>query len=87
MLKIKDNVDLKELEKLGFYLEGNTYKYDIGKGKCLAVCIINREIIEPKLPVYTSRLKAFFHSSKPYKKLSGIMFELEKANLVEKVEE
>ena len=35
MLKIKNNIDLKELEKFGFYLEGNTYKYDLLLGKCI----------------------------------------------------
>lgn len=39
----------KELEKMGFYLEGNTYKYDIGDNKCLAICTINGEIISPKI--------------------------------------
>lgn len=87
MLKIKDNVDLKELEKFGFYLEGNTYKYDIGKGKCVAICKINREIIRPELPVITNRIKEIFTSKKPYKELSGIMYKLDKAGLVEKVRE
>ena len=31
MLKIKYSVDLKELEKFGFELDGNTYKYFIAK--------------------------------------------------------
>lgn len=87
MSKIKDDIDLKELEKLGFYLEGNTYKYDIGKGKCVAVCKINREIIRPELPVITNRIKEIFTSKKPYKELSGIMYKLDKAGLVEKVRE
>lgn len=86
MLKIKDSVDLKELEKFGFYLEGNTYKYDIGRNKCVAICIYDRIVIEPKLPVIHSRIKDVFTSNKPYKKLSGIMYELDKADLVEKVE-
>ena len=84
MLKIKDNVDLKELEKFGFYLEGNTYKYDIGRNKCVAICVYDRIVIEPKLPVIHSRIKDVFTSKKTYKKLSGIMYELEKADLLEK---
>lgn len=56
-LKIKDKVDLKELEKRGFYLEGNTYKRDVGKGKCLSVCTINREIIKPKLGNWDFKIK------------------------------
>lgn len=84
MLKIKDNVYLKELEKFGFYLEGNTYKYDIGRNKCVAICVYDRIVIEPKLPVIHSRIKNVFTSKKPYKKLSGIIYELDKAELLEK---
>ena len=50
MLKIKDEVDLKELQKFGFYLEGNTYKYDLLLGKCIYICTIplhNRILIFP----------------------------------------
>ena len=83
----REKIDLKELERFGFYIDGNTYKYDIGKGKCVAICKINREIIRPELRIIHSRIKEFFTSKKPYKKLSGIMYELDKANLVEKVEE
>lgn len=86
MLKIKDNVDLKELEKFGFELDGNTYKYFIAKNKCVYVCIHDRKLVRPELPIITSRIKAFFTSKKPYQKLSGIMYELDKADLVEKVE-
>lgn len=53
---IREKADLKELEKMGFYLEGNTYKYDVGDHKCIVVCTINREIIYPKI----SKLKNFF---------------------------
>ena len=87
MLKIKDNVDLKELEKFGFELDGNTYKYFIAKNKCVYVCIHDRKLVRPELPVITSRIKEIFTSKKPYQKLSGIMYELDKADLVEKVEE
>lgn len=84
MLKIRDDVDLKELEKLGFELDGNTYKYFIAKNKCVYVCVYDRKIIRPELPVITSRIKAIFTSKKPYKKLSEIMYRLDKANLVVK---
>lgn len=87
MLKIKDNVDLKELEKFGFELDGNTYKYFIAKNKCVYVCIHDRKLIRPELPIITSRIKDFFTSKKPYQKLSEIMCELDKVDLVEKVEE
>ena len=84
MLKIRDDVDLKELEKLGFELDGNTYKYFITKNKCVYVCIHDKKIIKPELPVITSRIKAIFTSKKPYQKLSEIMYRLDKANLMVK---
>lgn len=86
MLKIKDSVDLKELEKFGFELDGNTYKYFIAKNKCVYVCIYDRKLVRPELPVITSRIKEIFTSKKPYQKLSEIMYELDKADLLEKVE-
>lgn len=82
MLKIRDDVELKKLEKYGFELDGNTYKYFIAKNKCVYVCIHDRKIIRPELPVITSRIKAIFTSKKPYQKLSEIMYRLDKANLV-----
>lgn len=84
MLKIRDDADLKELEKYGFELDGNTYKYFIAKKKCVYVCIHDRKIIRPELPVITSRIKAIFTSKKPYQKLSEIMYRLDKADLVVK---
>ena len=78
MLKIKDSVDLKELEKFGFYLEGNTYKKDIGHHKCIAICYIDRIIIIPKL-------NKWFLKSKDIIKYT--IKELIEAGLVEKVEE
>ena len=84
MLKIKDNVDLKVLEKFGFDLDGNTYKYFIAKNKCVYVCIHDRKLVRPELPVITSRIKEIFTSKKPYQKLSEIMYELDKADLLEK---
>ena len=81
-LRIRADVDLKELEKFGFELDGNTYKYIIAKNKCVYVCVYDRKIIRPELPVITSRIKAIFTSKKPYQKLSEIMYRLDKANLV-----
>ena len=84
MLKIKDNVDLKELEKFGFELDGNTYKYFIAKNKCVYVCIDDRKLVRPELPVMTSRIKEIFTSKKPYQKLSEIMYVLDNSDLLEK---
>lgn len=82
----KQYIDLKELEKFGFELDGNTYKYFIAKNKCVYVCIHDRKLIRPELPIIRSRIKDFFTSSKPYQKLSEIMYKLDEANLVERVE-
>lgn len=81
MLKIKDNVDLKELEKFGFYLEGNTYKYDLGKGKCFSICTINYEIIEPKIKKTMCR----FYRDNAEQNLGRIKFKLMCAGILEKV--
>lgn len=81
MLKIKDDVDLKELEKFGFYLEGNTYKFDLGEGKCFSVCIINKKIIEPQIEKTNYR----FYRDNPEQNLDRLKFRLLKVNLVEKV--
>lgn len=82
MLKIKEEY-LSKLELLGFYLEGNTYKYNISKNKCVAICKINREIIRPELPVITSRIKSIFTSNKPYRELSKIMWQLDGLGFIE----
>ena len=83
MLKIKEEVNLSKLEFLGFYLEGNTYKYNISKNKCVAICKINREIIRPELPVITNRIKTIFTSKKPYQELSKIMWQLDGLGFIE----
>lgn len=65
----------KQLEEIGFYLEGNTYKYDIGDGKCIGICTANREIIIPEI----SKIKKIFYLFKkdnPKKRLENIMLEL-----------
>ena len=77
-------MNLKELEKFGFELDGNTYKYFIAKNKCVYICIHDRKIVRPELPVITNRFKELFTSKKPYQKLSKIMYELDKANLIVK---
>ena len=85
MLKIKDNVDLKELEKYGFeYFEngcGTTgYAYDTIKG---SITIIEKDrefnneyIDERKIPVS----QALMYNLE-------VLYNLIKADLVEKVEE
>lgn len=74
----------KELEKMGFYLEGNTYKYDIGNHKCIAVCTINREIIYPEI----SKIEKFFYlfsKNNPQKRLEKIMLEMFNRNIIDNI--
>ena len=78
MLKIKDNVDLKELEKFGFiYIEelgydGNLFSYWNG-GECVCVDTDDRKIDEMGLG----------YSNKDV----DTLYDLIKADLVEKVDE
>lgn len=71
MLKIKDNIDLKELEKFGFTKIRSNYLYD-------ANCIHNYiEIIE-----YSRKINIVDLSNK---KIEDKIFDLIQAGLVEKV--
>ena len=75
MLKIRDDVDLKELEKFGFKLDCTNKVYELGDYwvgvDCIAVHIDNRKIY------FT------FH----YDDLENVLFDLITAGLVEKVVE
>ena len=86
MLKVKDSVDLKELEKHGFYLDGNTYKYDLPLHKCAYVCIIQHKK-ELVFPCYNLKWYQFIFKNKIIKKITKIQNDLIQAGLVEKVEE
>lgn len=86
MLKIKDNVDLRELEKFGFYLEGNTYKYNLPLSKCAYICTISKEK-ELVFPCYNLKWYQFIFINKIIKRITKIQNDLIQANLVEKVEE
>ena len=84
MIKIRDDVDLKELEKFGFYLEGNTYKYDLILGKCIYICtipLLNRTLVFPVFEWY----QYFFLKKKIIKRIESIKRKLIRAGLVEKV--
>ena len=78
MLKIKENIDLKELEKFGFEHCGDFYKYDLGS-------IYTRTIIiyEPTRIIETD----FSIGSYELEKYNDIIYDLIKADMVEKVEE
>ena len=90
MLKIKDNVDLKELEKYGFYLA----HIDTGTGRTviqdeawwfpsgLMVDLKSREILLHS-GEYEKKGRKWYWSGKH----TTILYDLIKADLVEKVEE
>lgn len=79
MLKIKDNIDLKELEKFGFKGTSDTYEfnnddYDIG----LVVFKETRKII-----IYSAMYGGYENG----KKVEPKLYDLIMAGMVEKVEE
>lgn len=79
MLKIKDDVDLKELEKFGFvqYSIGHQIKYELKK-KIGNHIIYNIKIDENKI--------IRFNQLSVNNELPNVFYDLIKAGLVEKVE-
>ncbi len=77
MLKIKDNVDLKELEKFGF----RTLKNFIYKPKKSEWSVIEIKIDPSTRIIDISGLSDLFHTKE------DTLYDLIKADLVEKVEE
>lgn len=57
MLRIKKYVDMNKLINYGFYLEGNTYKFDVGKNKSISICNINRIVIKPNIGIFDFKTK------------------------------
>lgn len=82
MLKIKDNVDLKELEKFGFYKSGGVYQ------KNLEYDNINSPIVGIDMCIYIviddKKIRFSAHDKKETTKLD-VIYDLIKADLVEKV--
>lgn len=76
MLKIKDNVDLKELEKFGFKFDGWIYVYEQNEFTGVRINPINR-----KIGIYNSADIIIDKST------LTVIFDLIKADLVEKVDE
>lgn len=74
MLKVKDNVDLKELEKYGFKLNDDEYQLIIEKNNCRTICVVENSRI-----IYIQSLGYVV------KELS-MLYNLIKADLVEEVE-
>lgn len=88
MLKIKDNVDLKELEKLGFVLE-NKSQYILTSQKGIMPSEkyhVKRKIA---MKVYTKSRKLFItkYITCEYDNKIELFYDLIQAGLVEKVEE
>jgi hypothetical protein len=78
MLKIKDNVDLKELEKYGFKIHKTKewYCYDVDKRTDLFVKPLTKQII----------FTAYDYATKDVTNID-VLYDLIKADLVEKVDE
>lgn len=84
MLKIKDDVNLKELEKFGFYVDGNSYKYNLPLGKCAYVCCVSK-IKELVFPCYNLKWYQFLFRKKIIREINKIQLKLFQAGIVEKV--
>ena len=80
MLKIKDSVDLKELEKFGFEKDGYNYYYDFipyneNNGQYVLIGVKERKI-------YLDYIDLDY-----FDKSVELLYDLIKADMVEKVEE
>ena len=80
MLKIKDNIDLKELEKYGF-----KPRYNVDTGEIVEY-YINFENCIQSINIYTYSRSIYADYVKAYK-VYDVLYDLIKADLVEKVEE
>ena len=92
MLKIKDNVDLKELEKFGFKLfQGASYIKEFDAPMCITGNMFHTIIIYVKNRNIALRIVNSDYLMHTFnKELGGIedtIFDLIQAGLVEKVEE
>lgn len=75
MLKIKDNIDLKELENFGFKLnDDEEYQLTIEKNNCRTICVVenDRTIYIQSIGYVVQEL--------------DVLYDLIKADLVEKVD-
>ena len=82
MLKIKDNVDLKELEKFGFEYHGiydGIYHFAYHND-------LDIEIIEDDREIYSNK-NIDDENDLIFNKYSDLLYDLIKADLVEKVED
>lgn len=84
MLKVKDNVDLKELEKYGFKYNSydNSYMIHLGEGRRGAFCTL---YIENKILYIDFAGDDNGYSGNDI--LNDVLYDLIKADLVEKVDD
>lgn len=90
MLKIKDNIDLKELEKYGFELvkqSGTYYGFKLSDFYKLEIKDEDLDEIEDKITFNAHRRKLFIDcfSKELSDKTLDIIYDLIKADLIEKV--
>lgn len=78
MLKIKDNVDLKELEKFGFELYDDDYYF-----KYLYTAPNENYEITYKIYKITKEIKIYTYNLEQY--IDNTLYDLIKADLIEKV--
>lgn len=78
MLKIKENIDLKELEKFGFEKDGECYYCDLRPYKKTNYSYITIE---------NRKINSSYVEADDIEKTLNILFDLIQAGLVEKVEE
>ena len=84
MLKIKDNIDLKELEKFGFRTSGGVYQKDLEEEKSSSL------ITRIYMCIYLNRIDRIIRFASNYEKETvklDALYDLIQAGLVEKVEE
>ena len=94
MLKIKDSVDLKELEKYGFYEHDEEYYADdmLSLGICLAygVPIIEKRTRRIEMLIdksYQEKMNIFKNENLITSVITENIYDLIKADLVEKVDD
>ena len=93
MLKIKNNKDLKELEKYGFKLYKNLYYDDDGITQldcCIFDCMDNRTYVQIDVKTREIALNSGLFGDLPetyFDTQLDILYDLIKDGLVEKVEE
>lgn len=86
MLKIKDNVELKELEKFGFkYVEDKSYKGDFSYCEKLIGSNIILGVSEPSRVIYSNITVT--ETTYIFSDGLDVLFDLFEAGLVERVKE